>query len=240
MRTEALIIKTQPTNEYDVLVTCYTPEFGKFTAVAKSALKHSSVQGMHLATVSLVDFELIEGRSIPIIAAAQSQRGYGAIKQSLERIAMAQFFLETVEKMVFDRQRDTYLWKFLTTTLDELDGTGGSWPWFRARQLAMLDVLGYAPQLDRCVRCDAAQSPAGWALSVELGGLICSRCFITGTKAVLLSHRETGLLQGKEKTEIPAGKSAVDSLFEYHAGSHFVSLQMLYTVSLPLPAGGQA
>ncbi len=232
MRTEALIIKTQPTNEYDVLVTCYTPEWGKLTAVAKSALKHGSMQGMHLATLSLVDFELIEGHSLPIIAAAQNQQGYPNIKQSLERVTMAQFFLETVEKMVFDRQRDTHLWKFLTTTMDELNGTGGSWPWFRARQIAMLDVLGYAPQLDRCVRCDAAQSPAGWALSVELGGLVCSRCFIAGTKAVLLSHHETGLLQGQEKTTIPSTRSAVDTLFEYHAGSSFTSLQMLYALPL--------
>lgn len=234
MRIQALITKVQPTNEYDLLVTCYTPEMGKLTAVAKSALKHGSIQGMHLASLSLVDFELIEGRAMPIVAAAQSTRVYSGIKQSLSRLAMAQFFTEVVERMVFDRQRDTQLWEFLTQTLDGLEHTSDerALSWFRGRQIALLQILGYEPQLDRCIQCGSSKSIAGWGLSVEAGGTVCSACFITGTKAVLISNRELALLQGETTNVSSVGmKSAVDALYEYHAGASFISLQVLYGLS---------
>lgn len=235
MRTQAIVIKTQPTNEQDLLVTCYTPELGKLTAVAKSALKHGSVQGMHLATLSFVDFELIEGRSMPIIAAAQSEKMYVGIKSSLPRLAMAQFFLEVMDKMVFDRQRDTALWEFLADTLGQLDEmpSENDWRWFRGRQLQLMHVLGYASQVEQCVRCGAWESSAGWAFSVELGGMICSACFVGGARAVLISSRELALLRGEESGEAASrgGRSAIDTLFEYHSGASFASLKFLYDLS---------
>ena len=62
MKTRAIVLKKQNTNEYDQLVTCYTEEFGKLTAIAKSVLKPSSIQAMHLDLFNLVDFELVSGR----------------------------------------------------------------------------------------------------------------------------------------------------------------------------------
>src|SRR3989344_3512978 len=121
MRTKAIIIKKQPTNEYDELVTCYTQEFGKLSAVAKSSLKPSSMQGMHLDNLNLVDFELINGRSLPIIAAAQSESSFRNIKSSLPILAVAQFFADVLDKMVFDLQKDESLWEFIVDVLEKLD-----------------------------------------------------------------------------------------------------------------------
>src|SRR3989344_6781387 len=61
MLTLAIIIKKQNTNEYDQLISCYTKELGKITAIAKSILKHSSVQAMHLDVLNLVEFDLVGG-----------------------------------------------------------------------------------------------------------------------------------------------------------------------------------
>ena len=60
MLTLAIIIKKQNTNEYDQLISCYTKELGKITAIAKSILKHSSVQAMHLDVLNLVEFDLVD------------------------------------------------------------------------------------------------------------------------------------------------------------------------------------
>ena len=57
MVTKAIIIKKQNTNEYDQWVTCYTEEFGKLKTVAKSILKPSSIQALHLDVFNLVEFE---------------------------------------------------------------------------------------------------------------------------------------------------------------------------------------
>jgi len=146
MRTKAIVIKKQPTNENDELITCYTQEFGKITAIAKSVLKGSSVQRMHLDNLNLVDFELINGRAIPIIAAAQSENSFRNIKSSLPTLAVAQFFADVVDKMIFDLQKDETLWEFLVNVLEKLNSKvrpESALTFFRQQQFYMLGVLGY-------------------------------------------------------------------------------------------------
>ena len=154
MRTKAIIIKKQPTNEYDELITCYTQEFGKLTAVAKSVLKGSSMQAMHLDNFNLVDFELINGRSIPIIAAAQSENSFRNIKSSLPTLAVAQFFMDVLDKMVFDLQKDESLWEFMIDVLEKLDSRvkpETALTFFRQQQFYLLGVMCYhsGDDLDR-------------------------------------------------------------------------------------------
>src|SRR3989344_1768232 len=154
MRTKAIIIKKQATNEYDELITCYTQEFGKLTAVAKSVLKGSSMQAMHLDNFNLVDFELINGRSIPIIAAAQSENSFRNIKSGLPTLAVAQFFMDVLDKMVFDLQKDESLWEFMIDVLEKLDSKvrpETALTFFRQKQFYLLGVMGYHPgdDLDR-------------------------------------------------------------------------------------------
>jgi len=131
----AIILKKQDTNEYDQWVTCYTKEFGKLTAVAKSVLKPGSIQGMHLDVLNLVDFELISGRGMPIISAAQVENSYRNLKSSYKSIAAAYFFLETIDKLVFENDSDPILWKFLVETLENLDKNGYDAATFKRRQI---------------------------------------------------------------------------------------------------------
>jgi DNA repair protein RecO (recombination protein O) len=150
MRTKAFIIKGQNTREHDRLITCYTSDFGKLTAVAKSILKNTSLQKMHLDTMNLVEFELINGRAIPIIAAAQCERTFLGIKKSLSSLAMAYFFLEVLEKSVFDQQKDEDVWNFLSEIFDELDRENVTLARFREMQEEFLEILGYAqPKLSK-------------------------------------------------------------------------------------------
>src|SRR3989339_615273 len=100
MRTRAIVIKKQNTNEYDQLVTCYTEELGKVMAIAKSILKKTSLQSMHLDVLNLVEFDLIEGRAWPTIASAQSEDAYLPIKDSIRKFSVASFFLDVIDKII--------------------------------------------------------------------------------------------------------------------------------------------
>lgn len=147
MRTKAIIIKKQNTNEYDQLVTCYTREFGKLTAIAKSVLKPSSIQAMHLDILNLVDFELVEGRSMPIITGAHSENNYRGIKNSVPLTAGAYFFAEVLDKMVPDSEKDENLWNFTVEVLEKLDRTvkpENLLIFLKQKQFYLLKLLGWA------------------------------------------------------------------------------------------------
>ncbi len=144
MRTQALIIRKQKTGEHDQLITCYTREHGKLMAIAKGSLKSSSLQSMQLDTFNLVEFELVNGRAVPIIAAAECLEAHHGIRQSLSRLATAYFFGEVVERIVFDHQRDDQLWNFLLSVFGKLNQEGASLSLFRQWQAELLGVLGYS------------------------------------------------------------------------------------------------
>ena len=147
MRTRAIIIKKQNTNEYDQFVTCYTQEFGKITAIAKSILKSSSIQAMHLDVLNLVEFELINGKAMSIIAGAQSENSFRDLKDSAPSLAVAYFFSEVIDKMVPEMEKDEELWNFMTDLLDKLNRFEPSLTFLRQKQFALLGLLGYSPEV---------------------------------------------------------------------------------------------
>lgn len=147
MRTRAIIIKKQNTNEYDQFVTCYTQEFGKLTAIAKSILKPTSVQSMHLDVLNLVEFDLINGKAMPIIAGAQSENSYRNLKNSVPALAVAHFFSEIIDKMVPELEKDEELWDFMDDLFDKLNKFEPSLTFLRQKQFALLGLLGYSPEV---------------------------------------------------------------------------------------------
>ncbi len=193
MRTRAIILKKQNTGEYDQLVTCYTEEFGKLTAVAKSALKSTSIQAMHLDVFNLVDFELINGRATPIIAGAQAERTYTNLKTNLPALAGAYFFSEVFDRLVFDYQRDDEMWNFLTGLLDDLDsGKQNFKELFKDKQASFISLLGYAPNMNDCIFCSSRNSMELIAYNTEGRGMVCKNCYLGGQRGIVVKNGECG------------------------------------------------
>lgn len=237
MLTQAIVIKKQNTNEYDQLISCYTKELGKITAVAKSILKHSSVQAMHLDVLNLVEFDLISGRAMPIITGAQCEKLYHQIKNSLPAFASAGFFLEVLDKIIFDGEKDEKLWGFVIGILENLESNSANpLPAFRNGQAELLKLLGYFPMIDRCVLCSAgtedAKKTEGWSLSLEMGGALCRNCFLLGSRGMFLKAADWACLAASNWRESPAEprRSVLDGLFEYTFDAKFRSLDFLYRV----------
>jgi len=145
MQIQAFVIKKQPHGEYDQLITCYTEELGKITAVAKSSLKQNSIQGMHLDYFNRVEFDLVSGRGVPIITGAQVVESFHRLKDSLPKLSAGYFFLEAFDRIVFEYERDEELWQFLSKLFEKLNNQEIKLSDFRQYQKALLQVLGYAP-----------------------------------------------------------------------------------------------
>jgi len=203
MQTKAIIIKKQNTNEYDQWVTCYTEEFGKLKTVAKSILKPSSIQALHLDVFNLVEFDLINGRGLPIITGAQVIDPFRGVKNSFAKTAVAYFFAEAIDKMVFENDKDEELWSFLVSFLGELNSMNSMRfnlienliELLRRGQVQLLDVLGYLPETGSCKVCDykLGDGESG-AFNQELGGIVCNRRFLSGHGGILISRPDADIL----------------------------------------------
>ncbi len=142
---EAIVIKKVPVREYDLSVTLYSRELGKFSAVAKSALKPHSVQAAQLDIGNCIHCELVHGRGAPIVTAAQATKCFSGAKSSAVRWAAAQFFLQVIDVAVYDEQPDDALFACLYETLCRFDEVpdAEALSILRTRQDSMLNALGY-------------------------------------------------------------------------------------------------
>jgi DNA repair protein RecO (recombination protein O) len=234
MRTKAIIIKKTPASEHDQMVTLYSEDFGTMRCMARGSFRATSLQSMHLENLNLIDFEVIHGRAWPIISSAMLLEPHGNIRNSLPKLAAAQFFTEVLDKITFENEKDTQLWEFLHTMLAEFNGAEEKniLATFRKYQAQFLKVLGYAPQVDRCVVCslDALSGPEPMvALSTELGGVMCPNCFLAGGKGIMFDKSDLGLLTGSNPSTGPTF-SALDTFFEYTVGRKISSLSFFYSV----------
>ena len=191
MRTRAIVLKRQNTGEYDQLVTCYTEEFGKVVAVAKSAMKPSSIQGMHLDIFNLVEFELINGRGFPIITGAQAENTFPNLKQNLTCLSAAYFFAETADKLFFEYQRDDGSWNFFNSLLEDFNSEpADAGVLLRKKQIEFLNLLGYAPNLNECAFCTSKVEGKLTAFSIEARGGICHNCFLGGRRGIVIRDND--------------------------------------------------
>lgn len=238
MQTKAVVIKKQNTNECDQLITCYTEEFGKLKTVAKSILKSTSIQAMHLDIFNLVEFDLINGRGVPITTGAQVVNPFRGVKSSLAKTAVAYFFAEAVDKMIFENDKDDKLWSFLNSFLSKLDKEKINHnALLRQGQLELLDILGYFPEVNSCKACaDSMDDRNFGAFNHLLGGMVCRKCFLEGCGGILISQNDFLLLnlQNVRDAETYQGerfqRSILDGMFEYIAESRFYSLELMSMV----------
>ncbi len=148
MITEAVVIKKIPAREHDLLVTLYTRESGKLSALAKGALRGSSVQALQIDPGNIIHCELVPGRAgMPIMTGAQAVRCFSRSKSTAASLAAVQFFLQVMDAAVFDQERDDRLWDCLNGILAGLESAPaeGLLPVFRHHQAELLTVLGYGP-----------------------------------------------------------------------------------------------
>ncbi|HXK37352.1 MAG TPA: DNA repair protein RecO [Candidatus Paceibacterota bacterium] len=143
--TEAVVIRTLPLREYDRLAVLYSRDLGRTAAIARGALRPTSRQGIALDDGNLIRCHLVPGRTgIALMTGAQAQRSWANCKRVPLAWAIASFFLEVVDAVVYDGQPDEALWDTLTSILADLDaGSDEPLATLRRGQVQLLEVLGY-------------------------------------------------------------------------------------------------
>lgn len=238
MLTDAVIIRTQPVRESDLFVHAFTQNAGRLWAVARGALAHGSVQGMHLDQGNVVRFGLVQGKGIPIITGAHALETFPLMRSELPRQAAAWVFLESLDILVAGTERDERLWQAISGTLRELAicPAVGLLPVLRNRQRELLGILGYAPRVSECGVCGGppAGGPDGKAVfSRNLGSVVCGACHRAGWKGSVLAAGDLTWLAGRADEAVCArlaGRAPTEELLEYIAGRPLRSLDLLFSV----------
>lgn len=175
----AIVLRRLHFGETDNILTLYSRERGRISAIAKGARKPISRLSGATEALTCVRFGLATGSSMEIVTQAEVKESFPLLRHDLQRLAHGMYFAEMVSYSVADEEPNPYLFDLLMSGLFLLQRinppeTGARW-----FELHLLTELGYAPQLGECVYCQAplpgsAGGPDSlFALSHSQGGALC-------------------------------------------------------------------
>ena len=256
--TEAVVLRTVAYREADLIVTIYTRDRGRLSALARSARKSRKRFGacLGLFTVSRVDLTSRRSAELWTMASAQLVRTFGTLASDMACYAHASYGTELARELTPVEVPDERVFDLLIELYNELESRGASVTMLRAFELQMLELVGLAPVLDRCVGCERGDIDSrGTVLDPARGGVCCSSCaafartvgvrpLSSGARRVMLAAQSARTLAaarelgaGPEKSPAPTAahlaeaRDCLVSLILGHVGKPLRSLEFIAKVS---------
>ena len=209
--TRAIVLRTRPLGEKDRLVTLFSPEHGRISAVAKGARGTRSKLASASQPYVLGRFLLAKGRSLDIITQVQIEEPHAHLAGDLLKTGWAACACE-LAAAVAEELPDAEGWQILAVTLaalnDALDDaaieSAGAW-----METQWLRHQGYAPTVGICVDCGikisaSADAPSSKvAFSARHGGTLCSACRHTDSGVLVVSAAALRALHRLERSLRP-------------------------------------
>jgi DNA repair protein RecO (recombination protein O) len=216
--TQAVVLRTYPYSETSKIVRLATRDYGVQSAIAKGVLRPRSQFGAALETLSEGVAQLYhkETRELQTLAAfdvTELRRGLAAdLGRFAGATALAEVFLKMAPPAPLPAAYDAFIQgldALAGAPAEHADAVAVRWLWL------VVGVLGFAPQLESCVR-DGNELPASGtiAFSVGEGGVLCPSCagMQPPTKLPQQAYRDLVALNDVE--------GALPSLDAAHAAAH--------------------
>jgi DNA repair protein RecO (recombination protein O) len=194
-RTPAVVLRARDLGEHDRLVSLYSRDLGRLTAVARGARRLRSRFGGALELFTwgeAVGFER-EGRDLLRLDHFDIHRSFRRLREDLERLGHGARVIEAIFRLTAERDPQPAAFALLTRALRALEGERPARVQL-AFALRFLDLTGHRPRLDRCAGCGRAVGTAGIAFDAGEGGVRCAVC--RSPDSTLVSARALGALRG--------------------------------------------
>lgn len=173
IQTTGIVIRKSNLGEADRLLTILTPTHGKLRALAKGVRKPKARLSAWLDMFRYNNFSLASGRSFFIVTGAQTHSVAVADGMDWDRLTVAYYMCELVDKLVDDNQVLSGIFELTQESLAGLSA-GVDEELVRASfELKLMDLLGTHPQLQSCaVSGEKLNESAGIYFSLRLGGTV--------------------------------------------------------------------
>jgi DNA repair protein RecO (recombination protein O) len=196
LRTDGIVLRARELGEHDRLVTLYTRDLGRLTAVARGARRVRSRFGAALELFTwgeVVGFQR-EGQALARLDHFDIRRPFRAIREDLSRLGQGARMVEAVARLTGERDPHPACFALLLRALRALDTGAPAGRVQLAFTLRLLDLLGFRPRFDRCARCGVALATTGVSFDPGSGGVACGRCHPAA--APVIPSRVLGALRG--------------------------------------------
>ncbi|MBI3002737.1 MAG: DNA repair protein RecO [candidate division NC10 bacterium] len=209
--TPAIVIGGHNLGEADRIVVFFSRAAGKVRAVAAGARRIRSRFGGSLELFThgrLLYFER-PNRDLHRVSEYAILHPYAGLRTELVRLAAGAYAVDLLRGAVEEGEPPGGLFDLLLAILSELEEGRPVEVALRAYEVRLLALLGYLPELDRCVGCrGAVREAAPLAFSPRQGGLVCPACRAAAPDPFPLGREALGFLRGALRAELRAAARA--------------------------------
>jgi DNA repair protein RecO (recombination protein O) len=228
--TDALLLRRIPYREADLVVTLFTQDLGRISAMGRGARKSQrrfsgGLEPFHTMRV-VVDERL--GRDLATLVECSPLRPRPSLTTNLSAMEAASRALGWVRAGSAERTPEPVVWQSTVALLDalELDTDESSTKkQVAAFGLHLLGSFGWGLELGRCTRCDRPCSPGRRAtLDPRAGGIVCRECgggtlLLDGAERARLAAAAAGDLDALSPRDTERALALVDEALRAHTGS---------------------
>lgn len=178
-KTEGIVLRSMDLGEADRVLTVLTPHHGKLRVIAKGVRRPRSRLGGGLEPLSDVHLVLAIGRTFDVVTQVALEDPHLGLRDDLHSTAAAWYLVELADRFCEGAADSRGAFLLLAQGLAALDAAPGEVGrevvarWF---ELALLDAMGFRPELARCLECGTEIGPDGNAYSAVGGGVLGPEC----------------------------------------------------------------
>ena len=180
--SEALVLRTYPLKEADLVVSFLTRDQGKLRGVAKRARRPKSPFGSGLERLSHVRMAYFqrENRELVNLDSCELIRSQFGLMSDFSAAVALDYLAEVSEQLLPSAEPSEKFFRLLIAVLDALRSPGGVWRGVTYFSLWAVRLSGWLPELHVCLGCgsvlDDPESPERAFFSRGRSGLICNHC----------------------------------------------------------------
>ena len=178
-KSVAIVLRVVEFSETSVIVTLFTRDFGKISALAKGARRPKSPfeSALDLLAVCRIVFLQKKSDALDLLTEAKLERRFRAATRNLSCLYAGFYVAELLRELTDSGDPHPELFQAADQALYEFDhGQNESLTVIRF-ELTALRLLGHVPSFDRCVGCGEEMELSGRvAFGLLSGGVLCGRC----------------------------------------------------------------
>ncbi len=230
-RVDAIVLKHRDYGEADRILTLYTRQRGKLSAIAKGVRKVRSRKAGHLEPFTSASLLLSTGRTWFLVSQAEAQEMFPNLTTNLELLGYASYLVELVDRFTYEEEENSQIFTLLKNSLTRLDeGQYPSQLIVRYFEVRLLDVLGFRPELQTCVVTGEEIQPQNQYFSAALGGAVSPEAGKTLAGAIPVSVDALRYLRHFQRSSFMDAARAYPNEDTYHELEILMQYYLTYTL----------
>ncbi len=174
IETHGLVIREYPKGERDKLIILLTPDMGRISVWARGARSPKSPLLSLSQLLSYSRVRLRKNAGAFYLAGGEAENLFFEIRESLERLSLAQYFCELADRASADGREGEEILSLILNSLYLLCRGEREAHIKAVFELRLMSVIGFRPELSQCAVCGGVSDEMFF--DMKAGNAICSSC----------------------------------------------------------------